>query len=54
MSAADIWDDEAFVRLMRDVIAEPEMTHELAAQEAMADHRTEKQSERMGLWEQQL
>ena len=51
MSAAELWDEEAFVRLMKDVIAEPEMTHELAAQEAMADFRTEKQAERMGMYE---
>jgi len=51
MSAAELWDDDAFVRLMQDVIAEPEMTHELAAQEAMADFRTEKQSERIGMYE---
>lgn len=51
MSAAELWDEEAFVRLMKDVIAEPEMTHERAALEAMADFRTEKQAERMGMYE---
>lgn len=53
MSALEQWDDDAFVRLMKDVIAEP-MTDELAQQEAIADYRSEQQAARMGLWEQQL
>ncbi|MGG5836094.1 hypothetical protein [Huaxiibacter chinensis] len=51
MSAMERWDDDAFVRLMRDVIPENQMTNELAAQEAIADHRTEQQAERMGMYE---
>lgn len=51
MSALEQWDDDAFVRLMQDVIDEPEMTHELAAQEAIADYHSEQQAERMGMYE---
>jgi len=51
MSALEQWDDDAFVRLMQDVIGEPEMTHELAEQEAIADYHSEKQAERMGIYE---
>lgn len=51
MSALERWDDDAFVRLMQDVIGEPEMTHELAAQEAIADYHSEQQAERMGMYE---
>lgn len=54
MNALEQWDDDAFVRLMKDVIGEHEMTHELAAQEAIADFRSEQQAERMGMWAQQL
>lgn len=49
MSAAELWDDDAFVRLMKDVIGETEMTHELAAQEAIADFRSEHQAMKMGV-----
>ena len=51
MSAAERWDDGAFIRLMADVIPDQPMTHELAAQEAMADHRSEQQAERMEMYE---
>lgn len=51
MSALEQRDDDAFVRVMKDVIGEPEMTHELAAQEAIADFRSEQQAERMGIYE---
>ncbi|GKN72028.1 hypothetical protein ACSGEQ_10370 [Klebsiella pneumoniae] len=51
MSAMEKWDDEAFILAMSEVIPEQEMTHELAAQEAIADHLTERQSERMGMYE---
>lgn len=51
MIALERWDDDAFVRLMQDVIGEPEMTHDLAAQEAIADYRSEQQAERMGIHE---
>lgn len=55
MSAAERWDEDAFVRLMKDVIPEQPMTNELAAQEAIADHRSEQQEMRMegALWERQ-
>lgn len=49
MSALEQWDDDAFVRLMKDVIGEPEMTHELAAQEAIADYHSEQQAMMMGV-----
>lgn len=51
MSAMERWDDEAFVRLMADLLPEKPMTHEQAAQEAIADHRSEQQAERMGMYE---
>lgn len=51
MSVLERWDDDAFVRLMQDVISEPEMTHKLAAQEAIADYHSEQQAERMGMYE---
>ncbi|WP_446027856.1 hypothetical protein [Lelliottia amnigena] len=51
MSAAERWDEDAFVRLMKDVIPDQPMTNELAAQEAIADHRSEQQAERMGMYE---
>ncbi|MDA4840495.1 hypothetical protein [Enterobacter hormaechei] len=51
MSAMERWDDDAFVRLMADLLPEQPMTHELAAQEANADYRTEQQSMRMGISE---
>ncbi|EMW0295502.1 TPA: hypothetical protein ACRRC6_000439 [Klebsiella pneumoniae] len=55
MSAMERWDDDAFIQAMSEVIPEQEMTHELAALEAIADYRTEQQAERMGIsWEQQL
>ncbi|WP_176691632.1 hypothetical protein [Superficieibacter electus] len=50
MSALERWDDDAFIRLMADLLPEQPMTHELAAQEAIADHRTEQQAERVGVW----
>lgn len=51
MSAVERWDEDVFVRLMSDVIPEQPMTNELAAQEAIADHRSEQQAERMGMYE---
>lgn len=51
MSAMERWDDDAFIRLVADVLPEQMMTNELAAQEAIADHRTEQQAERMGMYE---
>lgn len=48
MSALEQWDDDAFVRLMKDVIAEP-MTDDLAQQEAIADYRSEQQAMMMGV-----
>lgn len=48
MSAMERWDDDAFIMAVSDVIPEQEMTHELAAQEAIADFKTERQSESMG------
>ncbi|MDI3361191.1 hypothetical protein QQF21_17610 [Lelliottia sp. V89_10] len=51
MSAMEKWDDDAFVRLMIDVLPQQTMTNELAAQEAIADHCTEQQAERMGMYE---
>ena len=51
MNAMERWDDDAFVRLMADLLPEKPMTHEQAAQEAIADHRTEQQAERMGMYE---
>lgn len=50
MSALERWDDDYFVCLMADLLPEQPMTHELAAQEAIADYRTEQQAERMGTW----
>lgn len=52
MSAIEKWDDDAFIQVMSEVIPEREMTHELAAQEAIADHRTEQQEARY-LWNYQ-
>lgn len=51
MSAIEKWDDDAFIQVMSEAIPEQQMTHELAAQEAMADYRTERQAERMGLYD---
>lgn len=51
MSAMERWDDDAFLRLMSDLLPEKTMTHEQAAQEANADYRTEQQSMRMGISE---
>ena len=51
MSAMERWDDDAFLRLMADLLPEQPMTHEQAAQEAIADYHSEKQVERMGMYE---
>lgn len=51
MSAMERWDDDAFLRLMADVLPEQQMTHEQEAQEAIADYHSEKQAERMGMYE---
>lgn len=51
MSAMERWDDDAFVRLMADLLPEQPMTHEQAAQEAVADYCSEQQAERMGMYE---
>lgn len=34
------WDDDAFIQVMSEVIPGKEMTHELAAQEAITFHVT--------------
>ncbi len=53
MSAMERWDDDAFIMAVSDVIPEQEMTHELAAQEAIADFQTERQASLMrGAYEQ--
>ncbi|HGY1466823.1 TPA: hypothetical protein ACNVLA_003735 [Klebsiella aerogenes] len=53
MSAMERWDDDAFIIAVSDVIPEQEMTHELAAQEAIADFKTERQASLMrGIYEQ--
>lgn len=53
MSAMERWDDDAFIIAVSDVIPEQEMTHELAAQEAIADFKTEQQASLMrGIYEQ--
>ncbi|HGL4547170.1 TPA: hypothetical protein ACKE7U_001212 [Klebsiella aerogenes] len=53
MSAMERWDDDAFIMAVSDVIPEQEMTHELAAQEAIADFKTERQTSLMrGIYEQ--
>ena len=53
MSAMERWDDDAFIMAVSDVIQEQEMTHELAAQEAIADFKTERQASLMrGIYEQ--
>lgn len=47
------WDDDTFIMVVSDIIPEQEMTHELAAQEAIADFKTERQSGLMrGIYEQ--
>lgn len=51
MSAMERWDEDEFITLMADSIAEQPMTHELAAQEAIADYPSEQQAERMGMYE---
>ncbi|HHS9775872.1 TPA: hypothetical protein ACTW8Y_000501 [Raoultella ornithinolytica] len=51
MSAMERWDDDAFILAMGEIIQEQEMTHEQAAQEAIADYQTGRQSERMGMYE---
>lgn len=53
MSAMERWDDDAFIMAVSDVIPGQEMTHELAAQEAIADFKTERQASLMrGIYEQ--
>ncbi|EPG6435670.1 hypothetical protein [Klebsiella aerogenes] len=53
MSAMERWDDDAFIMAVSDAIPEQEMTHELAAQEAIADFKTERQASLMrGIYEQ--
>ncbi|MGR7638332.1 hypothetical protein ACU6ZK_02300 [Klebsiella aerogenes] len=53
MSAMERWDDDAFIMAVSDVIPEQEMTHELAAQEAISDFKTERQASLMrGIYEQ--
>ncbi|EIX9027483.1 hypothetical protein MLE08_003680 [Klebsiella aerogenes] len=53
MSAMERWDDDAFIMAVSDVIPDQEMTHELAAQEAIADFKTERQASLMrGIYEQ--
>ncbi|HCR0680630.1 TPA: hypothetical protein OMT00_001848 [Klebsiella aerogenes] len=53
MSAMERWDDDAFIMAVSGVIPEQEMTHELAAQEAIADFKTERQASLMrGIYEQ--
>ncbi len=53
MSAMERWDDDAFIMAVSDVIPEQEITHELAAQEAIADFKTERQASLMrGIYEQ--
>lgn len=53
MSAMERWGDDAFIMAVSDVIPEQEMTHELAAQEAIADFKTERQASLMrGIYEQ--
>lgn len=51
MTAAERWDDEDFIIAMSAVIPEPEMTHELAAKEAIADYRSERQAKRIEMYE---
>lgn len=53
MSAMEKWDDDAFIQAMSEAIPEQQMTHELAAQEAMADFKSERQFSLMrGIYEQ--
>ncbi|MGR7336733.1 hypothetical protein ACU6ZE_10570 [Klebsiella aerogenes] len=53
MSAMERWDEDAFIMAVSDAIPEQEMTHELAAQEAIADFKTERQASLMrGIYEQ--
>lgn len=52
MSAMEKWDDDAFIQAMSEVIPEQQMTHELAAQEAIADFNSECQYNNMrGIYE---
>lgn len=51
MSAMDSWDDEAFIGLMADLLPDHPMTHEQAAQEAIADYLSGQQEIRMGIYE---
>lgn len=50
MTAAERWDDDDFIIAVSVAISEPEMTHEQAAQEAIADYRSEAQELRMNEW----
>ena len=53
MTAAERWDDDDFIIAVSAVIPEPEMTHELAVQEAIADRLSEYQFSLMrGAYEQ--
>ncbi|HDU3462713.1 TPA: hypothetical protein RFL89_001051 [Klebsiella aerogenes] len=53
MSAMERWNNVAFIMAVSDVIPEQKMTHELAAQEAIADFKTERQAILMrGIYEQ--
>lgn len=53
MSAMEKWDDDAFIQAVSEAMPEQEMTHELAAQEAIADFKTEQQASLMrGIYEQ--
>lgn len=53
MSAMERWDDDAFILAMGEIIPGQEMTHEQAAQEAIADFNSERQFNRMrGVYEQ--
>ncbi|HCU2310595.1 TPA: hypothetical protein OUJ77_000584 [Klebsiella aerogenes] len=51
MSAMERWGDDAFIQEMLEVIPDQQMTNELAAQEAIADHHTEQQEKRMGIYD---
>ncbi|GEM_PF-769899 len=55
MSAMERWDEDEFITLMACRLPEQSMTHEQAAQEAIADYRSEQQEMRMegALWAQQ-
>ncbi|MCK1065033.1 hypothetical protein [Pluralibacter gergoviae] len=53
MTAVERWDDDGFIIAVSAVIPEPEMTHELAAQEAIADYWSEREEARMNIWNYQ-